>query len=137
MWVLGSTAVNKASRCDGIPVELFQTLKDDTIKVLHSIYQQIWKTQQWPGDWKWSILIPLPKKGNTRVCSNRRTVVVISLAGKVMLKILHAKFQHYVNQEFPDVHAGFRKGRGIRDQIANICWITEKATEYQEKHLFP
>ena len=132
MWVLGSTAVNKASRCDGIPVELFQTLKDDTIKVLHSIYQQIWKTQQWPGDWKWSILIPLPKKGSTKECAYHWTIALIFHASKIMLKIVHARLQHYKNQELLDVQAGLRNGRGTRDQIANILWIISKAREIQK-----
>ena len=107
-------------------------LKDDVIKVLHSLCQQIWKTQQWPQDWKRSILIPIPKKGSAKECSNHQTVALISHASKVMLKILHAGLQHYVNQELPDVQAGFRKGRGTRDQIASICWITEKAREFQK-----
>ena len=107
-------------------------LKDDVIKVLHSLCQQIWKTQQWPQDWKRSILIPIPKKGSTKECSNHQTVAFISHASKIMLKILHAGLQHYVNQELPDVQAGFRKGRGTRDQIANNCWITEKAREFQK-----
>ena len=119
--------VNKVSGCDGIPVELFKTLKDDAIKVLH-----IQKTRQWPRDWKRSILIPIPKKGSTRECSNHWTVALISHASKVMLKILHARLQHYLNQELPDIKTGFRKGRGTRDQIANICCITEKAREFQK-----
>ena len=131
-WALGSTAVNKVSECDGIPVELLKTLKDDAIEVLHSICQQIWKTRQWPQDWKRPILIPVPKK-NTKACANHQTTALISHASKIMLKTLHAKFRHCVNQELLDVHAGFRKGRGARDQIANICWITEKAREFQKK----
>ena len=107
-------------------------LKDDVIKVLHSLCQQIWKTQQWPQDWKRSILIPIPKKGSAKECSNHQTVALISHASKVMLKILHAGLQHYVNRELPDVQAGFRKGRGTRDQIANICWAIEKAREFQK-----
>ena len=107
-------------------------LKDDVIKVLHSLCQQIWKTQQWPQDWKRSILIPIPKKGSAKECSNHQTVALISHASKVMLKILHAGLQHYVNKDLPDVQAGFRKGRGTRDQIASICWITEKAREFQK-----
>ena len=126
------TAVNKVFGCNGIPVQLFKTLKDNAIKVLHSLCQQIWKTQQWPQDWKRSILIPIPKKGSAKECSNHQTVALISHASKVMLKILHAGLQHYVNQELPDVQAGFRKGRGTRDQIASICWITEKAREFQK-----
>ena len=119
-WALGSTAVNKASGCDGIP-ELFKALKDDAIKVLHSICQQIWKTWQWPQAWKRSNPIPIPKKGSTKECANHWTVAHISHASKIMLKILHARLQHYVNQEHPDVQVGFRKDRGTRDQIANIC----------------
>ena len=124
-WALGSITMNKASRGDGIPVELFQILKDDAVKVLHSICQQIWKTQQWPQDWKRSVFIPIPKKGNAKECSNYCTIALISQAGKVMLKILQARILQYVNRELPDVQAGFRKGRGTRDQIANICWIIE------------
>ena len=115
------TPLNKTSGCTGIPVELFKTLKDDAIKVLHSICKQIWKTQQWPRDWKRSILIPVPKKGSTKECANHRTVALISHASMVMLKILHARLQRYANQELPDVQARFSKGRGTRDQIANIC----------------
>ena len=120
-WTLGSTAVNKANGCDEIPAELFKSLNDDVIKVLHSLCQQIWKTQQRPQDWKRSTLIPIPKKGTTKECANHWTVALISHASKAMLKILHARLQHYVNQELPDVQAGFRKGKGTRDQIANIC----------------
>ena len=111
---------NKASGGDGIPVELFQILKDDAVKVLHSICQQIWKTQQWPQDWKMSVFIPIPKKGNGEECSNYCTTALISHASKVLLKILQARLQQYTNHELPDVQAGFRKGRGTRDQIANI-----------------
>ena len=118
-WALGSITMNKASGGDGIPVELFQIQKDDALKVLHSTCQQIWKTQQWPQDWKRSVFIPLPKKGNAKECSNYHTIALISHASKVMLKILQARLQHYVNRELPDVQAGFRKGRGTRDQIAN------------------
>ena len=118
--------MNKGSGGDGIPVELFQILKDDAVKVLQSICQQIWKTQQWPQDWKRSVFIPIPKKGNAKECSNYRTVALISHASKVMLKILQARLQQYVNHELPDGQAGFRKGRGTRDQIANIHWIIEK-----------
>ena len=117
----------QASGGDGIPVELFLILKDDAVKVLHSRCQQIWKTQQWPQDWKRSVFIPLPKKGNAKDCSNYHTIALISHASKVMLKILQARLQQYVNHKLPDVQAGFRKGRGTRDQIANICWIIEKA----------
>ena len=123
--VLGSITTNKASGGDGIPVELFQILKDDALKVLHSTYQQVWKTQQWPQDWKRSVFIPIPKKGNAKECSNYCTITLISQASKVMLKILQARFQQYVNHEFPDVQAGFRKGIRTRDQIANIHWIME------------
>ena len=124
--------MNKASRGDGIPAELLQILKDDPAKVLHSICQQIWKTQQWPQDWKRSAFIPIPKKGNVKEYSNYHTIALISHTSKVMLKIFQARLQQYVNHELSDVQAGFRKGRGARDQIANICWIIEKATE---KHL--
>ena len=119
---------NKASGCDGIPVELFQILKDDGVKVLHSICQQIWKTQQWAQDWKRSVFIQIPKKSYAKECSNYCTVALISHASKVMLKILQARLQQYMNHELPDVEAGFRKGRGTRDQIANISWIIEKGT---------
>ena len=115
--------MNKASRGDGIPVELFQMLRDDAVKILHTIHQQIWKTQQWPQDWKMSVFILIPKKGNPKEYSNYHTVALISHASKVMLKILQARLQQYVNCELPDVQAGFRKGRGARDQIANISWI--------------
>ena len=135
-WVLGSITMNKASGGDGIPVELFKDLKDDAVKVLHSIYQQIWKTQQWPQDWKRSIFIPIPKKGNEKECSNYCTIALISHTSKVMLKILQARLQQYTNHEIPDVQAGFRKGRGTRDQIANICWIMEKAREFQKNIYF-
>uniref|UniRef100_A0A4W2IAR7 Reverse transcriptase domain-containing protein n=1 Tax=Bos indicus x Bos taurus TaxID=30522 RepID=A0A4W2IAR7_BOBOX len=128
--------MNKASRGDGIPVELFQILEDDAVKVLHSICQQIWKTQQWPQDWKRSVLIPIPKKGNAKECSNYCTIVLISHASKVMLKILQARLQQYVNCELPDVQTGFRKGRGTRDQIANIRWIIKKASKFQKNIYF-
>ena len=127
--------MNKASGADGIPVELFQILKDDAVKVLHSICQQIWKTQQWPQDWKRSVFIPIPKKGNAKEYSNYHTIALISHTSKVMLKILQARLQQYVIHELPDVQAGFRKGRGSRDQIANIRWIMEKA-RVPETHLF-
>ena len=122
-WVLGSISMNKAGGGIGIPVELFQILKDDAVKMLLSVCQQIWKTQQWPQDWKRSVFIPIPKKGNPKECSNSRTIALISLASKEMLKTLQDRFQEYVNCELPDVQAGFRKGRGTRDLIANICWI--------------
>ena len=131
-WALESITKNKASGWDGIPVELFQILKDDAIKVLHSIWQHIWKTHQWPQDWKRSVFIPIPKKGNAKECSNYRTFALISHASKLMLKILQARLQQYVNRELPDVQAGFRKGRGTRDQISNIFWIIEKAREFQK-----
>ena len=134
-WALECITTTKANRGDGIPVELFQILKDDAVKVLHSIFQQIWKTQQWPQDWKRSVFIPIPKKGNPKECSNYCTIALISHASKVMLKILQPRLQQYVNHELPDVQAGFRKGRGTRDQIANIHWITEKA-RVSEKHIF-
>ena len=135
-WALGSITTNKASGDDGIPVELFQILKDDAVKVLHSICQQIWKTQQWPQDWKMSVFTPVPKRGNPKECSNYCTTALISHASTVMLKILQARLQQYVNHELPDVQSGFRKGRGTRDQIANILWIIKKASEFQKKHLF-
>ena len=118
--------VNKASGSDGIPVEIFRILKDDAVKVLHSICQQIWKTQQWPQDWKRSVFIPIPKKGNVKECSNYHTTALISHTSKVMLKILQARLQQYVNLALPDVQAGFRKGRGTRDQIANIVGSSKK-----------
>ena len=124
--------MNKASGGDGTPVELFQILKDDAVKVLHSICQQIWKTQHWPHDWKRSVFIPIPRKGNAKDFSNYHTIVLISHASKVMLKILQARLQQYVNCGFPDVQAGFRKGRGTRVQIANIQWIIKKAREFQK-----
>ena len=116
-WALESITTNKACGGDGIPVELFQILKDDAVKVLHSICQQMCKTQQWPQDWKRSVFIPIPKKGNTKECSNYCTIVLISHASKLMLKILQARLQQYVNHKFPDVQAGFRRGRGTRDQL--------------------
>ena len=119
-WALGSIPTNKASGVDGIPVELFQILKDDAVKVLHSICQQIWKTQQQPQEWKRSVFIPIPKKGNAKECSNYHTIALISHASKVMLEILQASLQQYMNHAPQDVQAGFRKDRGNRDQIANI-----------------
>ena len=112
--------MNKPSGGDGIPVELLQILKDDAVKMLHSICQQSWKTQQWPQDWKRPVFIPIPKKGNAKEWSTFHTIALISQASKVMLKILQARLQQYVNPEFPDVQAGFRKGRGTTDQISNI-----------------
>ena len=129
-WSLWSITTKKAIRGDGIPVELFQILKDDAVKVLHSICQQIWKTQQWPQDWKRSVFIPIPKKGNAKECLNYHTTALTSHAHKEILKILQARLQQYMNHELPDVQAGFRKNRKTRGQIANICWIMEKAREF-------
>ena len=131
-WALESSTMYKASGSDGIPVELFQILKDDAVKGLHSICQQIWKTQQWPQDWKRSVFIPIPKKGNAKECPNYRTVALISHTSKVMLKILQTRLQKYMNCELPDVQAGFRKGRRTRDQIANIRWIIKKKKKTRE-----
>ena len=128
--------MNKASGGKGIPVELFQILKEYAVKVLHSVCQQIWKTQQWPQDWKRSVFIPILKKGNAKECSNYHTIALISHASKIMLKILQARLQQYVNHELPDVQAGFRKGRGTRDQITNNRWIIEKAREFQKNIYF-
>ena len=128
--------MNKASGGDGIPVELFQILKDDVVKVLHSICQQIWKTQQWPQDWKRSVFIQIPKKASAKECSNYHTTAVISHASEVMLKIPQARLQQFMNQERPDVQAGFRNGRGTRDQIANIHWLIEKTREFQKNIYF-
>ena len=133
-WALGSITMNKAGGCDGIPVELFQILEDDAVKVLQSTCQQR-KTQQWPQGWKRSVFISIPKKGNVKECSNYHTIALFSHAGKVILKILQARLQEYVNRELPDVQAGFRKGRGIRDQIVNIRWH-QKSKRVPEKHLF-
>ena len=154
-WALGTITMNKATGGDGIPVELFQILKDDAVKVLHSICQQMWKTQQWPQDWKRSIFVTIPKQGNGKECSDYRTmalishtskvlvckikyctIVLISYASKVTLKILQARLQQYLNQELPDVQVGFRKGRGTRDQIAKIYWIIKKAREFQKNICF-
>ena len=135
-WALESITTNKASGGDRIPLELFQMLKADAVKVLHSICQQIWKTQQWPQDWKRSVFIPIPKKGNAKECSKYHTIALISHARKEMLKILQTRLQQYMNRGLADVQAGFRKGRGTRDQIANICWIMEKSKRVSEKHLF-
>ena len=131
-WALGKTTMHKASGCNGISVELFKSLKDDVIQVLHSICQQICKAQQWPQDWKRSILISILKKGTSNAYANHWTIALISHASKVMLKVLHARLQHYANQELPHVQAGFRKGRGTRDQISNIRCIIEKAREFQK-----
>ena len=135
-WALGSITTNKASGGDGSPAELFPILKDDALKVLHSICQQIWKTQQWPLGWKRSVFIPIPKKGNAQECSKYHTIALLSHASKVTLKTLQARLQQYVNHELPDVQAGFRKGRGTRDQIANIRWTTKKASEFQKNIYF-
>ena len=128
--------MNKPSGSDGIPVEVFQILKDDTVKVLRSIWLQIWKSQQWPQDWNRSVFIPIPKKGSAKEHSNYHTIAVISHASKVTLKILQTRLQQYMNHEPPDVQAGFRKGRGTRDQIANIRWIIKKARELQKNIYF-
>ena len=135
-WALRSITINKARGSNGIPVELFQILKDDAVKELHSICQQIWKTQQWPQHWKRSAFIPIPRKGNTKECSNYCTITLISRTSKVMFKILQARLRQYLNRELPDVPAGFRTGRGTRDQIANICWIIEKVGEFQKNIYF-
>ena len=131
-WALGSITMNKSSGSGGIPVKLFQIPNEDAVKVLHSICEQIWKTQQWPQDWKRPVFIPIPKKGNAKEYSNYCTIALISHASKVMLKILQARFQQYMNHELPDAQAGFRKGGGTRHQIANILWITKKSTEFQK-----
>ena len=138
-WALGSVTTNKASGGDGIPAELFQILKNNAVKVLHSICQQIWEIQQWPQDWKRSVFIPIPKKGNAKEYSNYHTIALISHARKVMQKILQGRLQQYMNRELSDVQAGFRKGSGTRDQIANIqhgnCQHG-KSKRVPEKHLF-
>ena len=131
-WALENITMNKVSGGDGIPVELFQILKENAVKVLHSICQQIWKTQQWPQDWKRSVFIPVPKKGNAKECSNYCTIALISHTSKEMLKILQARLPLYMNHELPDIQAGFRKGRGTRDQIAHIHWIIKTAREFQK-----
>ena len=135
-WALESITTNKVSGGDGIPVDLFQILNDGAVKVLRSICQQIWKTQQWPQDWKRSVFIPTPKKGNPKECSNYHTIAFISHSCKGMLKILQARLQQYVNCELLDVQAGFRKGRGTRDQIGNIRWIITKIREFQKNIYF-
>ena len=135
-WALGSNTMNKASRGDRIPAELSQIMKDNAVKVLHSICQQIWKTQQWPQDWKRSVFIPIPKKDNAKECSNYCAMAFISHASKLMLKILQARLQQNMTHELRDVQVGFRKGRGSRDQIANICWIIKKAREFQKNIYF-
>ena len=135
-WALGSITMNKASGSDGIPVELFQILKDDAVKVLHSICQQIWKTQHWPQDWKSSVFIPIPNKENAKECSNYCTITLITHTSKVMLKILQATLQQFMNRELPNVQAGFRKGRGTRDHTANIRWIIKKSRKSQKNIYF-
>ena len=135
-WALESITTNKASGGDGIPVELFQILNDDAVKVLHSICQQIRKIQQWLQDWKRSVFIPIPKKGNAKERSKYRTIALISNASKAMLKILQARLQQYMNCELPDVQAGFKKSRAHRDQITNIRWIIKKAREFQKNIYF-
>ena len=135
-WALGGITMNKASGGDGVPVELFWILKDNAVKVMHSICQQIWKTQGWQEDWKKSVFIPVPKKGNAKECSNYHTIALISHPSKVMFKILQASLQQYVNCELPDVQGGFRTGRGTRDQVANICRVIKKAREYQKNIYF-
>ena len=136
-WALGSITTNKPNRGDGIPGELFQILKGDAVKVLHSICQQIWKTQQWPQDWKRSVFIPIPKKGNAKECSNHSTIALISHASKVMLKILQARLQQYVNHEIPDVQAGFRKGRGTRDQLPTSTGSPKKQQSSRKTSIYP
>ena len=136
VWTKHEQSMNKGSGSDGIPAELFQILKDGAVEVLQSICQQIWKTHQWPQHWKKTIFIPIPKKGNAKECSNYYKTALISYASKVMLKILQARLQQFVDQELPNVQAGFKKGRGTRGQIANICWIREKAREFQKNIYF-
>ena len=128
--------MNKASGGDGIPIELFKILKDDAVKVMHSLGQQIWKTQQWPQDWKRSVFIPIPKKGNAKECLNYCTIALLSHASKVMLIILQARLQQYMNCKHPGVQVGFRKGRGTGNHIANICRIIKKAREFQKNIYF-
>ena len=130
------TTNNKASGGDGIPVELFQILKDDAVKVLHSICQQILKTQHWPQDWKRSVFIPIPKKGKAKECSNYRTIALTSHASKAMLKILQARLQQYVHHELPDVQAGFRKGRGFRNQLPTYVGSLKKVRKFQKNIYF-
>ena len=136
-WAFRSITMNKASGGggDGISDDLFQILKDDAVKVLYSICQQIWKTRQWPQDWKRSVFIPIPKKGNAKECSNYCTISLISHASKVMLKILQARLQQYVNQEIPGIHAGFRKGRGTRDQVCQHLLDHRENKGIPGKHL--
>ena len=131
-WALESITTNKTSEGDGIPIELFQILKDNAALNMPANLEN----QQRPQDWKRSVFIPIPKKGNAKECSNYHTVALIPHTSKVMLKIFQTRLQQYMNHELPDVQTGFRKGRGTRDQIANIHWIMEKAREFQKKHLF-
>ena len=135
-WALGSITMSKASGGDGIPVELLQILKDDAVKMLHSICQQIWKTQQWPQDWKRSVFIQSQRKPMPKKCSNYCTIEIISHTSKVMLKILQVRLQQFVNRELPDVQAEFRNGRGTKDQIANTHWLIEKTREFQKSISF-
>ena len=135
-WALGSITTNKTGRRDRIPVKLFQILRYDAVKVLDSICQQFWKTQQWSQNWKRLVLIPIPKKDNEKECSNYHTIVLISHSIKVMLKILQGRLQWYVNRELPDIQAGFRKGRGTRDQTAYIHWKIKKAREFEKNIYF-
>ena len=134
-WALGSIITNKASGSDGIPAEPLQVLKDDAVKVLHSLCQEIWKTLPWPQDWEKVSFHLIPKKGNALNCSNYHTIALISHASRIMLKVLQARLQQYVNQELQGISAGFREVRGTWDQISNICWIIEKNTRVPEKHL--
>ena len=134
-WALGSITTNKASGGDVIPAEVFQILKYDAVQVLHSICPHIWKTQQWSQDWKRSVFIPIPKKGNAKECSNYLKIALISHASEVVLKILQARLHQYMNFELPDVQARFRKGKGTMYHISNIHWIIEKARGFQKKHL--
>ena len=135
-WALGSVSTNKASGGDVVQAELSQILTDDAVEVFHSICQQIWETPHWPEDWKRSVFIPIPKKGNVKECSNYHTIALSSNVSKVILKIIQARLQQYMNHELPDVEAGFRKGRGTRDEVANIHWIIEKAREFQKNIYF-
>ena len=136
-FTLRCITMNKASGGDGIPVELFKILIDDAVKVLHSICQRIWKTQQWPWDWKRSVFIPILRKGNAKECSNYCKIALISHASKVMLKILQARLQQYMNHELLDVQAGFRKGRRTRDQIANIhCRMCHRERKRVPKNIY-
>ncbi|XP_063306434.1 uncharacterized protein LOC134607805 [Pelobates fuscus] len=134
-WALGYLADNKAAGVDEIPIELFKILQDDAVKILLALCLQIWKTQQWPKNWKRSVYITIPQKCNAKECFNYRTIALISHASKVMLKILQAQFKQYMDRELPDVQAGFCRGRGTRDQIANVRWIIEKDWAFQKKHL--